>query len=139
MNVRYIIIHCSASRCNVDYSEAQMLQDHLKQGFRTIGYHYYIRKNGSVSQHREHDEQGAHCRGYNDCSIGVCYEGGLDEKGSVTDTRTDEQKKSLKIVVRFLHRLYPSAIILGHCDLNPQKNCPCFNVSVWLSSIDLGD
>lgn len=139
MDVRYIIIHCSASRVDIDYSEDQMLKDHLAQGFRTIGYHYYIRKSGSVSQHRQHDEPGAHCRGFNNSSIGICYEGGLNEEGRVADTRTSEQIISLTILIRFLHRLYPSATILGHCDLNSQKKCPCFNVSIWLSSINLTD
>ena len=76
-SVRYIILHCSATRCNRDYPVEQLLRDHKARGFRTIGYHFYIRRDGSISQHRRLLEVGAHCRPFNRCSIGVCYEGGL--------------------------------------------------------------
>ena len=77
-SVRYIILHCSATRCNGDYTVEQLLRDHRARGFRTIGYHFYVRRDGTVSQHRRLLEVGAHCRPFNRCSIGVCYEGGLE-------------------------------------------------------------
>lgn len=61
-SVRYIILHCSATRCNSDYTVEQLLRDHRARGFRTIGYHFYIRRDGTVSQHRRLLEVGAHCR-----------------------------------------------------------------------------
>lgn len=76
-SVRFIVIHCSATRCDRDYTVEQLLRDHKVRGFRTIGYHFYIRKNGVVAQHRKLLEVGAHARGFNRCSIGICYEGGL--------------------------------------------------------------
>ena len=51
-SVRYIILHCSATRCNCDYTVEQLLRDHRTRGFRTIGYHFYVRRDGTVSQHR---------------------------------------------------------------------------------------
>lgn len=75
-SVRFIVIHCSATRCDRDYTVEQLLRDHKVRGFRTIGYHFYIRKNGVVAQHRKLLEVGAHARGFNRCSIGICYEGG---------------------------------------------------------------
>ena len=87
-SVRFIVIHCSATRCDRDYTVEQLLRDHKVRGFRTIGYHFYIRKNGVVTQHRKLLEVGAHARGFNRCSIGICYEGGLDEYGNPADTRT---------------------------------------------------
>ena len=80
-SVRFIVIHCSATRCDRDYTVEQLLRDHKARGFRTIGYHFYIRKNGAVTQHRKLLEVGAHARGFNRCSIGICHEGGLDEYG----------------------------------------------------------
>lgn len=61
-SVRYIILHCSATRCNSDYTVEQLLRDHRARGFRTIGYHFYVRRDGTVSQHRRLLEVGAHCR-----------------------------------------------------------------------------
>ena len=68
---------------------------------------------------------GAHCLNHNAHSIGVCYEGGLDIRGQPADTRTEAQKKSLRWLLRQLRRSYPRAMIVGHHDLNPDKDCPC--------------
>ena len=126
--IKYIIIHCSATREDVAYTVEQMEADHKARGFRTIGYHYYIRRDGTVTQHRGHDETGAHCKGYNACSIGICYEGGLDTQGKPANTLTDAQRKSLGTMIRVLQDMYPDAALVGHRDLNPDKECPCFDV-----------
>lgn len=73
-SVKYIVIHCSATRSTRDYTAEQLLRDHKTRGFRTVGYHFYIRRDGSVTQHRKLLEVGAHCRPWNRCSIGICYE-----------------------------------------------------------------
>ena len=52
-DVKYLILHCSATRCNQDYTEEMMLRDHLARHFRGIGYHFYVRKDGRMSQHRK--------------------------------------------------------------------------------------
>lgn len=74
-SVRYLILHCSATRCDKDYTAEQLLRDHKTRGFRTVGYHFYIRRDGTITQHRKLLEVGAHCRPWNRCSIGICYEG----------------------------------------------------------------
>ena len=68
---------------------------------------------------------GAHCKGHNQHSIGVCYEGGLDIRGQPADTRTEAQKLAMRVLLEKLHKSYPRACIVGHHDLNPQKACPC--------------
>ncbi len=129
-SVRYIIIHCTATRANRDYTTEQLLKDHKKRGFRTIGYHFYIRRSGVVTQHRNLLEVGAHCRPYNRCSIGICYEGGLDTQGRPADTRTPEQRGQMASLVRKLRRLFPKAQVRGHRDMpgTLPKECPCFDV-----------
>lgn len=128
-SVRYLIIHCSATRCNRDYTVEQLLRDHKTRGFRTIGYHFYIRRDGTVTRHRRLLEVGAHCRPYNRCSIGICYEGSLDERGKPADTRTPEQRASLLYLLAKLRKLFPKAMICGHCDMPGAvpKACPCFD------------
>ena len=69
---------------------------------------------------------GAHVKGYNQCSIGICYIGGLDEKGVPTDTRTIAQKNALRDLLIKLRATYPHARICGHRDF-AKKECPCFN------------
>ncbi len=62
---------------------------------------------------------GAHAKGYNQHSIGVCYEGGLDEQGRPADTRTELQKRSLRVLVRVLAMDFQTRRIVGHRDLSP--------------------
>ena len=64
---------------------------------------------------------------HNKYSIGVCYEGGLDARGQPADTRTAEQKVAMRKLLEELHQRYPKAVIVGHHDLNPMKDCPCFD------------
>jgi N-acetyl-anhydromuramyl-L-alanine amidase AmpD len=75
---------------------------------------------------------GAHAVGYNQHSLGVCYEGGLDEHGNAADTRTPKQKRVLLRLLRRLKMAHPDARILGHRDLpNVHKDCPCFDCSEY--------
>lgn len=127
--VKYLILHCSATRCNQSYTADQLLRDHKSRGFRTVGYHFYIRRDGSITQHRKLLEVGAHCRPWNRCSIGICYEGGLDAEGHPSDTRTVEQTDRLMWLFRRLLLLFPDASIRGHRDMpgSLPKACPCFD------------
>lgn len=128
--VRYIVVHCSATRPDSDYTVERMLRDHKRRGFRTIGYHFYIRRDGTVSQHRRLLDVGAHCRPWNRCSIGVCYEGGIGSDGQPADTRTPIQRTRLQELLAKLHRLFPRALIRGHRDMPHAlpKACPSFDV-----------
>ena len=137
-SVRYLILHCSATRCDRDYPIEQLRRDHLARGFLDIGYHYYIRKDGSVSQHRRLTEVGAHCRPFNRCSIGICYEGGLDEQGRPQDTRTLAQRASLIHLLVKLKKQFPKAVIRGHNEMPgaTPKACPCFKPSKELAYLN---
>jgi N-acetyl-anhydromuramyl-L-alanine amidase AmpD len=124
--ISLIIVHCSAVRPDQQSSAAQIDTWHRQRGFHLgIGYHYVVRRNGSVEQGRPEYMVGAHCMNHNRHSIGVCYEGGLDIRGQPADTRTAAQKAALRRLLEGLHRRYPQALIVGHHDLNPQKDCPC--------------
>ena len=124
--ITLIIIHCSAVRPDQTSSAAQIDTWHRQQGWKLgIGYHYVIRRDGTIEPGRPEWLTGAHCKNHNAHSIGVCYEGGCDIRGQPADTRTAEQKSSLRRLLDELHRRYPRALIVGHHDLNPQKACPC--------------
>ena len=110
-SVKYIVIHCSATRSTRDYTAEQLLRDHKTRGFRTVGYHFYIRRDGSVTQHRKLLEVGAHCRPWNRCSIGICYEGGLDADGRPADTRTPEQTEQFILLLMRMVKIFPGVRI----------------------------
>ncbi len=112
-DIKYLVLHCSASRCNLDYSVEQLRRDHKARGFYDIGYHFYIRKDGTMTQHRMLLEVGAHARPYNRCSIGICYEGGLDEQGKPCNTMTTEQETRLIDLFRNLKILFRKRRLWG--------------------------
>ena len=125
-SITLIIVHCSAVRPDQTSSAAQIdtwhrRDNHWKFG---IGYHYVIRRDGTIEPGRPEWMIGAHCKNHNAHSIGVCYEGGYDARGQPADTRTEAQKAAMRRLLEELHGRYPRAVILGHRDLNPGKDCP---------------
>lgn len=139
-----LVVHCSATRYRDRYLPPQLIQDHKDRGFTTAGYHYYITRDGRLYALRPVDQVGAHARGYNKYSIGICYEGGLDTLYRPKDTRTPEQKQMLSQLIWNLRRRYPDAMVVGHRDLSPDLNrdglitqdewlkaCPCFDAQIY--------
>lgn len=158
--VEYIVIHCAATRENMDFTEKQINDAHVARGFGKWGYHYYIRKDGRVIPMRAENEIGAHDNclvpgekvSYNRRSLGICYEGGLSACGKAKDTRTEAQKLSMRELIQDICKRYNILDVLGHRDTSPDKNgngvvepgewlkeCPCFEVKkefeAWLPAI----
>ena len=127
-DIEYIVIHCSATMPSMDVPIERVKKWHLDRGWSDIGYHYYITRDGEIHKGRKVSTIGAHVRGYNKTSIGICYEGGIDESGEPEDNRTKEQKKSLLMVVEILKFVFSGAIAQGHRDFpNVKKACPSFD------------
>ena len=126
--INLIVIHCSATRSNQRFTVEMLKACHnARFNGKGIGYHYFIEKDGQVFQTRDENEIGMHARHYNAHSIGICYEGGLDEKGRPADTRTPAQRAALIALLRSLKIDYPDAEIMGHCELEGvHKACPSF-------------
>lgn len=127
-DVKWLVVHCSASRCNRPFTVERLIETG-RQRFGQPSYHYYVRRNGCVVPILPESVQGVHAVGYNHCSIAVCYEGGLDENGNAADTRTELQKASLYELLKQLRRDYPQARIIGHYELGAKKDCPCYPAS----------
>ena len=125
--IKEIIIHCSATKEGRNFTVADIDRWHRERGMRSIGYHFVIYRDGSIHVGRPVEEIGAHCKGHNAISIGVCYIGGLSKKGKPKDTRTRDQKASMQALIEQLKEEYPLATIHGHNEF-AAKDCPCFNV-----------
>ena len=127
--VSLLIVHCSATRCDRPFSVESLIATGEAR-FGQVSYHYYVRRNGDVVPLLPESVQGVHARHYNYCSLGICYEGGLDEMGRAVDTRTPAQKASLYQLLKNLRVDYPDARIMGHRELpHVAKACPCFDAS----------
>ena len=125
--ITLIIIHCSAVRPWQQSSVEDIDRWHRAHGWKGCGYHKVIRRDGTIEDGRPYDVIGAHCQNHNRHSIGICYEGGLDEQGRPADTRTEAQKTAMRSLLEQLHADYPKAVIVGHNVFNTMKACPCFN------------
>ena len=143
---KYIVVHCSATGPTSDIGVDEIRDWHVnKNGWSDIGYHAVIRRSGQIEYGRHFDEPGAHVKGQNYQSVGVCMVGGVDANNKPENNFTAPQFASLKILLAMLRRSYPNAAILGHRDLSPDldgdgivekhewlKDCPCFDVQAWL-------
>lgn len=136
-----IIIHCSATLAGQDLRAKDIDKMHKARKFSQIGYNYVIDLDGTIEVGRPLTIAGAHCLGYNNHSVGICYIGGLDASGKASDTRTAAQKEALRTLIADLCKKYNIIEILGHRDTSPDLNgngvvepsewmkmCPCFEV-----------
>ena len=139
--ISLIVVHCSATREDKSFTEHDLDVCHRRRGFNGVGYYFYIRKNDSTKTTREIERIGAHTKGHNLNSIGICYEGSLDYHNRPADTRTEWQIHSMHVLILTLLRDYLGCRICGHRDLSPDLNgngeieleewakaCPCFEV-----------
>lgn len=125
-NIKEIIVHCADTPEGRDNRAADIDRWHRAKGWDGIGYHYVIDLDGTIEAGRDIEKAGAHCSGHNANSIGVCYIGGCDKNMQPKDTRTEAQKASLILLLKYLRQKYPNSIIYGHRDFSA-KPCPCFD------------
>jgi N-acetylmuramoyl-L-alanine amidase len=123
-DITRIIVHCSDSPNDRDIGVKEIREWHRSRGFRDIGYHFVIRRNGEVEPGRLIKTVGAHCVGFNSDSIGVCLVG--------KDSFTPAQFNALRALVATLRKDYPIQEIKGHREylsaIKQGKTCPNFNV-----------
>ncbi len=111
----YIILHhAAAAKASAD----NIHTIHLKNGWAGIGYHCYVRKDGSIYEGRPEAAVGAHATGFNSRSVGVCFEGNF-----MTEAMTDAQIKAGRELVCYLSAKYPKASLICHRDVNATA-CP---------------
>lgn len=123
--IKYIILH---HRCG--YGDINSIhQSHIKRGFNGVGYHYYIRRDGTEEVGRPVDAVGAHCKGNNRCSVGICLEGDFRK-----DKITKEQIETLRKRVTSLVDNFPIRKIFNHKDLC-KTLCPVIDLKELVKDI----
>ena len=124
-----IVMHCAATPEGRATTLAEIDRWHRARGFAAIGYHYVVHLDGTVREGRPVARQGAHVKGRNRRTIGVCYIGGVDAAGRPKDTRTPAQKAAIDRLLRRLLREHPTiATISGH-NQYAAKACPCYDAA----------
>ncbi|MEM7522155.1 MAG: N-acetylmuramoyl-L-alanine amidase [Pseudomonadota bacterium] len=136
-----LVGHCSATPAGRDVSAAEIDRWHRARRWNGIGYHYVIRLDGTIEHGRPENIRGAHVRGRNRGSLGVCLIGGVsaDDVKLAENTFNDAQFASLETLIRKAQHQYGDIDIVGHRDLDPGKACPSFDVERWLLARGLAE
>lgn len=93
---------------------------HKARGWNTVGYHYFIKKDGTLQSGRDLEEVPAAQKGFNVGSIAICLHG--------LESFTEEQFRTLYDLCESINLAYGKKIVFrGHCEVNPDKTCPVFN------------
>ncbi len=122
--ITHIVIHCADTPKDKYFDIKDIRKWHLERGWKDVGYHYIVLVDGTIQLGRDLRTVGAHVKGYNQNSIGVCYIGGKHGR----DTRSTKQKVSLVYLVGSLKRTFKDAEIWGHRDFpGVRKYCPSFD------------
>lgn len=122
--IAYLVVHCSDTADDDALTGRDIHLMHLGFGWDGVGYHRIICRDGVIEYGRPDYWVGAHVRGFNDVSLGVCLIG--------RHRFTDAQMQALGTVLRNWKSSYPLAEIVGHCDFDyTNKTCPNFDVAVW--------
>lgn len=123
-NIKLLVVHCSDTADNQNLSAIDLHKMHLKFGWNGIGYHKIINRSGKIENGRPEYWIGAHVKGKNSISLGVCLIG--------KNKFTRNQFFSLERILKKWKLLYPTAEIVGHRDTgNTSKTCPNFDVKAW--------
>ena len=136
-HISRIIVHCAATPPTLDIGVDEIRRWHLGRGFKTVGYHYVIRRSGEVELGRPVGHVGAHAIGHNADSIGICLVGGIDNEGEPDANFTPSQYESLRALIVTLRDTLPIRSVIGHRDTGARKACPSFDVREWLTEVGL--
>ena len=133
-----IFVHCSATKPSMDTDIKDIDRWHRERGFLKVGYHFVIKRDGTLQKGRELMEAGAHVKSYNHRSIGICLIGGVSETSvNVAENNfLEPQWSTLYNLIVDLKEQFPEAKVLGHNEVS-SKACPSFNVQEWLVKKEL--
>ena len=124
-----IILHCSATPEGRHHDVADIRRWHVDgRGWSDVGYHFCILLDGTVEAGRPVSRQGAHVKGHNKTSIGVCYIGGCDKNMEPKDTMNHGQERAFLNLVEVLRGTFGELKVVGHNQYSTHKACPSFKV-----------
>lgn len=128
--INSIFLHCSASDMAAHDDISVIRKWHVdERGWTDVGYHYFIKRNGTVQKGRPLSKAGAHTKGYNENSIGICIHGNTKF--------TADSLNSLESLLKSLLNKFPSIIeIKGHWEVNENKTCPNYSIKRFKNLLD---
>jgi len=139
------IVHWTANYIDDYHVDAQLIkQMHVARGWSTIGYHYIIKRDGSIQRGRNPNQTGAHAKSsHNPYSIGISFVGGYNcpngtrnPEGSVSaDSINSAQWAALDTYLKAFYTVYPGGEVWGHQDTDPwNKIDPMTNMTAYVKN-----
>ena len=126
-----VVLHCSDSDIPRHDNIATIDDWHRARGWSKVGYHWFVRRDGTVERGRDEAEVGAHAKNHNKGSIGVCLSG-----KTFSSAHTPQFTAAVKLVEEILsrHKLTWANVML-HRDLDRGKTCPNFTLDFFKSAL----
>ena len=116
-----LVVHHSASANNV---RPELIKRwHLDRGFRDVGYHFLVTVAGTLFYGRPVEDVGAHVKGHNQHSLGICVIGDMRYPDDPKQAWSTPQHETLARVIEAFWLFYPEGTVVGHSDLADTK-CP---------------
>lgn len=142
----HIVIHCTATPASMDIGADRINEWHLTKGWSGIGYHFVVKRDGTVEDGRPIERAGAHVKGFNAESIGVALVGGVSD---ADHTKSENNFPDVQIVeaLRFVHNLrkehnIPIENVMGHKEVIAQithgspKDCPVYPMENFRTALN---
>ncbi|AZV02353.2 lysozyme, N-acetylmuramoyl-L-alanine amidase [Pectobacterium phage Q19] len=120
----------------MDIGVREIRQWHKEKGWLDVGYHFVIRRDGTLEEGRDVGAVGSHVQNYNADSVGICLVGGVDDRNKFAANFTPAQMNVLRGLLENLKTRYPGVNIRAHHDVAP-KACPSFDLQRWLKTNEL--
>jgi N-acetyl-anhydromuramyl-L-alanine amidase AmpD len=136
-SISEIIVHCSKHGPDSDSIGVKAIDRmHRAKCYLEVGYHYVIKRDGSLEEGRPLERPGLHASGHDKDSIGICLVGGVSEHGHPHDNFTAQQLLTLWVLLKGLQSHHPNATIIGHREVDSGNFCPSFDVQKFLKERD---
>lgn len=133
-DTKHLVVHCSATKATWDGGVKEIRRWHMQDNhWSDVGYHFVIKRDGTIEYGRPVWAIGAGVAGYNAASLHICLVGGVDNDGKPEDNFRPIQKAALAFLLSHLKRLVAKkATVCGHMDFpGVTKACPSFDVKAW--------
>jgi N-acetyl-anhydromuramyl-L-alanine amidase AmpD len=127
MKIHTVVVHYSATYPDQNITRDDIDKMHRDRGFREIGYHWFIRRDGTLEEGRPEGTLGAHVKNHNSGTIGICFAGGLERATGANVgvwNPTPEQEQTMVELIRNIKKRWPDVRrVVGHRNLGPSQ-CP---------------
>ena len=130
--INKIIIHCADTYPNMDVGVDEIRSWHLQKSWSDIGYHWVIKRDGTLQEGRRESMMGAHAKGHNVDSIGICLVGGKGFNDKPEFNFTYAQMDTLAGLVDNIKSRFENLDVMGHNEVS-SKTCPNFDVRAFFS------